>query len=127
MSRRLLVFEGDEPSHHLARTLREDASYEVLSAPDPEEALAFLALETPDVLLIDLGFSSMDGLALARILRRDSRLGRLSLIAAGGSGDPRDRDRAMSAGFDAYLAPPVARVDLMRAVELALQPRGVVR
>jgi CheY-like chemotaxis protein len=61
----------------------------------------------PDVALIDIGLPELDGLEVARHLRRDPRNAGLQLIALTGYGQREDRDAAKQAGFDTHLVKPV--------------------
>jgi two-component system, sensor histidine kinase len=69
----------------------------------------------PEAMLIDLGLPGRDGFEVARTIRAALGTG-VRLIALTGYGQPADRERALAAGFDAFLVKP-ATVD---AVEAAL-------
>jgi PAS domain S-box-containing protein len=68
-----------------------------------EEALAF----RPEVVLLDIGLPGIDGYEVARLLRAEPLLGRVTLIALTGWGAEDDRRRALAAGFDHHLTKPV--------------------
>jgi CheY-like chemotaxis protein len=61
----------------------------------------------PEVVLLDIGLPGMNGYEVARALRAEPRLGRLTLIALTGWGADDDRRRALAAGFDHHLTKPV--------------------
>jgi CheY-like chemotaxis protein len=94
------------------------------SAASSEEALATLrraaAAGTPyDVAIVDLVMPGMDGFDLAREIQADPTTGlpRLILLTAF---DQRGRgERALSAGFSAYLTKPVRRSQLFDAIATA--------
>ena len=70
----------------------------------------------PDAMLIDLGLPGSDGYQVARAVR--GALGEaIRLVALTGYGQPGDRERALAAGFDAFLVKP-AEIDV---VERALR------
>jgi PAS domain S-box-containing protein len=62
----------------------------------------------PDVALLDIGLPGLDGCEIARKLRQDERnaIREMRLIAITGYGQPADRERTRSAGFDAHLTKP---------------------
>jgi CheY-like chemotaxis protein len=59
----------------------------------------------------------MDGYAIARALRADPELGRLSLVAMSGYARPEDIAKAKEAGFDSHLAKPPEIEDVFEQVE----------
>jgi len=81
------------------------------------EALAAVARERPQVVLLDLGMDDMDGFETARRLRAADDAERPMLLAAvSGYGDNRTRERARAAGFDRHLTKPVSREVLAQLI-----------
>jgi CheY-like chemotaxis protein len=67
-------------------------------------------------MLIDLGLPGSDGFQVARAVR--AALGaNVRLVALTGYGQPGDRERALAAGYDAFLVKPAD----LSAVERALR------
>ncbi|MDQ3618314.1 MAG: hybrid sensor histidine kinase/response regulator [Pseudomonadota bacterium] len=97
---------------------------EVLEVGSGAEALAQAPDFGPEVAVLDIGMPVMDGVTLARCLRE--RLGEATpqLVALTGFGQPADRERALEAGFDAFLVKPVdpalleQTIRQLRAVQL---------
>ena len=81
-----------------------------------EKARAF----GPEIVLCDIGLPEMDGYEVARIMRADPGLGRVTLVAMTGYARPDDVTKAKEAGFDAHLAKPAT----LEAVERVLQLRS---
>jgi CheY-like chemotaxis protein len=79
--------------------------------------------QVPDVVLLDLGMPDVDGFAVARKLRADSRYNRTRLVALTGWGQAVDRERTTASGFDGHLTKP-ADIAALHAVLLSFQ-RGV--
>lgn len=85
-------------------------------APDGERAVELDASFLPDVILLDLGLPRMDGLEVARLLRRRYGDGpRPLIISISGWGTEETRRRALEAGCDVYLIKPVDP-DLLRCL-----------
>jgi CheY-like chemotaxis protein len=57
--------------------------------------------------LIDIGLPSLDGYEAARRIRSLPAGRKMFLVALTGYGQPRDREQAREAGFDAHLVKPV--------------------
>jgi CheY-like chemotaxis protein len=105
------------------RFLLEHLGHEVRVAPDGEEALAAVREWRPDVVLCDIGLpGSIDGYALARMIRADPELAEIRLIAVTGYGQEGDRLRTEEAGFDLHLTKPVQPSRLVEI--LAAAPRA---
>ncbi len=86
----------------------------LLSAHNAELGLALARQHRPDLVLLDINLPGMDGYAALRELRRDPATAAIPVIAVTANAMPDDRDRALAAGFDDYLAKPI---DIRRALE----------
>jgi CheY-like chemotaxis protein len=62
--------------------------------------------QRPDVILLDIGLPGLDGLEVARRIRREPRMDTVVLVALTGHGQARDYQCAQEAGFNAYLLKP---------------------
>jgi two-component system KDP operon response regulator KdpE len=119
---RVLVVD-DEPQ--IVRGLRTNLrarGYEVVTAPDGEEALAIAARERPDLAIIDLGLPGIDGVDVIEGIRAWSRMPILVLSAR--DQEP-DKVRALDAGADDYVTKPFGMDELLarlRAAERRLRP-----
>jgi CheY-like chemotaxis protein len=103
----VLVVEDDPDARDGLRRLLEDWGYSVTVARDGREALEMARVQAASVALVDIGLPEMDGYAVARQLRADLGEGAPFLVALTGHAGPEDRSRALSSGFDAYLAKPI--------------------
>lgn len=68
-----------------------------------------------DLILSDIAMPGMDGHALLRRLRQDSRFADVPAVAITGFGREQDVQRALDAGFDAHMGKPV---EMPRLIEL---------
>jgi CheY-like chemotaxis protein len=78
--------------------------------------------DAPDLMLIDIGLPEMNGYEVAQVIRRDTSLRHLALIALTGYGEPKDRARAIAAGFDDHVVKPVDLDVLGELVERVASP-----
>ena len=114
---RVLVVDDNVDAADAIATLLALDGIDVLTAHDPDTAIARARAVEPDVILLDIGLPGMTGYELARKFRADPRLARAGLIAVTGYGQARDTEQAQAAGFDGYLVKPVdigqlrARID----------------
>ena len=114
--RRMLLAVDDQPSNlHLLVELLESLGFTMLMAEDGEQAFALACAHRPAALLSDLSMPGVDGFALARHLRGVKALHDMPLIAVSARVFAAERERAHSAGFDAFIAKPV-RLSELQAV-----------
>lgn len=69
----LLVVDDDPQVADLLRQLLEDEPYEVRSTADGREALAAVAQQRPDIILLDLLMPVLDGFGVIEQLRQDPK------------------------------------------------------
>lgn len=74
---------------------------------DGAEALAAFREKMPDIAFLDVAMPGMDGLEVARTIRREYPQSGVILIALSGWDEPHHRRQATEAGFDHFLAKPV--------------------
>jgi CheY-like chemotaxis protein len=117
--RRVLIIEDDDDARESLRLLLESVGHRVVEAADGTQGVALALAERPDVILIDLGLSGLDGYEVARMVRA-TQLGKtVSLIAVTGYGQVNDRESSKAAGFDAHLVKPVSPYALSSLIAAA--------
>lgn len=114
---RLLLVEDNEDFRELLAARLRRRGLEVIEAGDGVEALDQLrSAPLPDAVVTDVGLPGMDGYALARAIRSDTRLEPLRLIALTGYGGQDALERTRLAGFDDHLVKPVPVDELLAAL-----------
>ncbi len=113
-SRRILVVEDNRDAADSLRLLLEAVGYEARVAYTGLEGVKAATEWGPDVVLSDIGLPGLDGLGLARELRRHPATGKTRLIAVTGYGSDEDRQLSRQAGFEAHLVKPVDPEELQR-------------
>ena len=107
----LVVDDNVDAAESLALLLRLSA-HEVQVVHDGARALAAAPAFRPHVVLLDIGLPGMNGLEVARQLRRLPECDGAMLVAVTGYGQEEDRQRSREAGFDCHLVKPVNPNDL---------------
>jgi CheY-like chemotaxis protein len=93
--------------------------HHVTTVADGRSAVEAIVSETPDVALIDIGLPDIDGYEVAREVRRALAAHTPRLIAVTGYGQPKDREAALAAGFDAHIVKPASAAKIMAALQAA--------
>lgn len=106
-SRRIAVVEDNDDVRASLKQLLQINGHEVLEASDGRSAVELILSASPDVALIDIGLPLLDGFAVARAVRADSRGAAVRLVAMTGYGSPEDVRNGRRAGFDDYLVKPI--------------------
>ena len=104
---RVLVVEDDRDTAETLRTLLDLCGCQVLVAYTSQEGIETARKLEPHIVLCDIGLPDADGYVVASVLRQSSHSTTARLIAVTGHGEPRDRLRALAAGFDEHLVKPV--------------------
>jgi CheY-like chemotaxis protein len=107
VNKRILVVDDNLVNLKLASEMMECEGYMVDRATNAETALAAIALNLPDLVLMDLALPGMDGLALTRHLRSQETTRLVPVVALTAFAMKRDEERAMEAGCDAYIVKPI--------------------
>src|SRR6185503_13131659 len=94
--------------------------FELRAAEDGPQALRIAAEFAPHIVFLDLRMPNMDGLELARQLRALRGAENAKLIAMSASVLPVNRDDAVAAGCDGFLAKPFRESDLLARLAVAL-------
>lgn len=104
--KRIAVVE-DNPDNRLLVQAILDGEYEVTEYEDGPTALIGIKQDRPDLVLLDISLPGMDGVEVLRELRDDEELADLPVVALTAHAMAGDRERFLSAGFDAYLTKPI--------------------
>ncbi|MCP4660847.1 MAG: response regulator [bacterium] len=118
-SLRILLAEDHPVNQALLSALLRNQGHEVEVVSTGEEALAALAEERPDLVLMDVQMPHMDGLeATARIRQMEEGLDRrLPIIAITAHAMKGDRERFLGAGMDGYVEKPIRTEALFRTID----------
>jgi two-component system, OmpR family, KDP operon response regulator KdpE len=115
---RILVIDDELSIRRLLQVLLEGAGYQMIAADDASHGLHALAMEKPDLLVLDLGLPDLDGLELLRRLREWSAVPVLVLSARP---DPADKVKALDLGADDYLTKPFDAPELLARLRALLR------
>jgi two-component system alkaline phosphatase synthesis response regulator PhoP len=114
----ILVVDDELKIVELARDYLEHAGFAVVTAADGPSALMMARTRKPDVMVLDLGLPGMDGLDVARTLRRESSMPILMLTARD---DELDRVLGLEIGADDYVTKPFSPRELVARIRAILR------
>lgn len=119
-----VVIAEDSPNLRLCLALHlQLGGHEVRAAGDGLGALALIAEQRPDLVILDLNMPDLDGLAAVTRLRDDPTTADLSVVLTSGT-HAGDLERAGTlALFDGFLPKPYEMADLWRLVDTLTSSR----
>ncbi|MGD0675706.1 MAG: ATP-binding protein [Polyangiaceae bacterium] len=115
---RILLVDDDGETRDVVTAVLEVAGAEVRSVGSAQEALATVIGWQPEVIVSDIAMPEEDGYALIRKVRElpGDLGGRTPAVALTAMARPRDRVRALAAGFQTHLPKPIDPSELVLAV-----------
>jgi len=116
----IAVVEDNPDNRLLVRVILEPL-YEVTEYENGFAALAGLAQQPPDLVLLDISLPEMDGAEVLRRLRAEERFRKLPVIALTAHAMAGDREKYLAAGFDDYVTKPIVdETLLLKAIQKQL-------
>ena len=112
---RILVVDDEPGTVDVMLAVLSDAHYLATGVADGRDALASMASELPDLVLLDFIMPVMDGGETLRAMRATSNLAKVPVIIM--SGLPEAMVKRKCRKYDAFLRKPFALDELLTAVE----------
>jgi len=116
---RVLVVEDDAAIRRLLHAALTRSGYQVIEAADARAALAALAIDKPDAVLLDLGLPDRDGLELVPLIKAAGT----ALIVVSAREDTDQKVTALDLGADDYVIKPFDSEELHARLRTALRHR----
>ncbi|WP_278938702.1 putative bifunctional diguanylate cyclase/phosphodiesterase [Pseudomonas helleri] len=117
----LLIVDDDEGIRKLLEIMLEDQGYQTLSAPSGEMALAMVARQPPDLILLDAMMPGMDGYQVARHIKANVATANIPIIMLSGLSEQSARLSGLEAGAEEVLSKPVVNDELWLKVRNLLR------
>jgi PAS domain S-box-containing protein len=122
----VLLVEDNEMNQRFGMTLLKTLGFSATLAADGEAALAALARDRYDVVLMDIQMPVMDGRKALRLLReREAAAGaHTPIIAVTAFALKGDAERFLAEGFDGYLSKPLLIQSVVATIQRVVQATG---
>ncbi len=107
VKKKILVVEDNELNLKLFEYVLRSPGVDVRVARTGDEALAMIAREPLDLVVLDIQLPGMSGIDVAKRVRRDPALSCTRIIAVTALAMAGDRERVLDAGCDYYVSKPI--------------------
>ncbi|MFD1319073.1 response regulator YycF [Loigolactobacillus zhaoyuanensis] len=123
MAKKILVVDDEKPISDIVKFNLTKEGYEVITAYDGEEALAKVTEVDPDLIILDLMLPKIDGLEVAREVRKDHDMPIIMLTA---KDSEIDKVLGLEMGADDYVTKPFSNRELVARVKANLRRQGTI-
>ena len=120
----VIVVEDEPDAAELFAEMMRVSGFRVLKTYSSTPAIALIAKERPDVVILDIMMPDISGLEVLRFMRRDPQLQATPVIVVSARSMPSDIKEGLEAGATIYLTKPVGYLDLKKSVDLVMQEGG---
>ena len=119
---RTVLYVEDNPANLelVEQLIARRTDLRVLSAPDGSLGIEYARAYLPDLILMDINLPGISGIEAMKVLHADPATAHIPIIALSANAVPRDIEKAIDAGFVAYLTKPIKVAEFMRALDHAL-------
>ena len=116
MSKRILVVEDQKDNRQIIRDMLSATDYQITEAENGEEALAAVAKQRPDLILMEIQLPSMDGYEATRRLRTNPGLSSTPIIAITSYAPIGEEQKAREAGCNDFVPTPYSPRQLLAII-----------
>jgi adenylate cyclase len=121
MSAKILVVDDMPLNVKLLADLLDAKGYRTITAASGPDALARLAAEAPDLVLLDVMMPGMSGYEVCAAIRADPAHAMLPVVLVTALDPAQERVKGLEAGADDFLNKPVAQAELLARVRSLLR------
>ncbi|QRK05425.1 response regulator [Archangium violaceum] len=104
---KVTIVDDDRDTRELLSFALESEGFEVNAAANGLRLIASLQLKRPDVILMDVNMSWIDGFELCKAVKKNEQFRDIPVVFISGRGEPEDKRRGREAGAADYFVKPL--------------------
>ncbi|MEO0035566.1 MAG: hypothetical protein RLZZ501_1589 [Pseudomonadota bacterium] len=116
MAKTVLIVEDNDLNMKLFNDLLQANGYQTLQTKDGREAVDIARAHHPDLILMDIQLPEISGLEITRILKEDSDLRGIPVIAVTAFAMKGDEEKIREGGCEGYIAKPISVANFLQTV-----------
>ena len=105
--KKILVVEDNEQNVYLISFILTNGGYEVITATTGEEGVELAIKEKPDLIVMDMGLTGIDGMEATKRIRESEADGKVPIIATTSHVMPGEKETILSHGCTGYIEKPI--------------------
>ncbi|MFQ5770645.1 MAG: PAS domain S-box protein [bacterium] len=117
----ILLAEDNEMNWRLIKNIFTRLGYKITIVENGREVLHAIAVESFDLVLMDMQMPGMDGFETTKIIRQNPKFNSLPIIALTAYAMVGDAEKCREAGCDDYLTKPINKNQLLNCVQSYLK------
>ncbi len=120
MTKRILLVDDTQTVVMAEKMMLAGQGFEIATARNGVEALARVAEQTPDLILLDIMMPGLDGIETCRRLKADQATRHIPIVMVTTKGERQKVEESFLAGCDDYLTKPLQKSELLAKVRARL-------
>ncbi len=104
---KVTIVDDDRDTRELLSLALEAEGFEVSAAANGLRLIASLQLKRPDIILMDVNMSWIDGFELCKAVKKNPHFREIPVVFVSGRGEPEDRRKGLEAGAADYFVKPL--------------------
>jgi DNA-binding response OmpR family regulator len=104
---KVTIVDDDRDTRELLSFALESEGFEVNAAANGLRLISSLQLKRPDIILMDVNMSWIDGFELCKAVKKNEQFRDIPVVFISGRGEPEDKRRGREAGAADYFVKPL--------------------
>jgi len=122
---KILIVDDEKTIVEAVKYNLDKAGFRTIVVSDGPKALEFARQEEPDLILLDWMLPEMDGLAVCRMLKQETKTKHIPVIMLTVKSEERDKVMGLETGADDYVTKPFSARELVARVKAMLRRAGL--
>ena len=123
----IFCVEDDSNIRELVVYTLETTGFQARGFEEGKSFLEALALETPDLILMDIMLPGEDGISLLKRLKKSSKTRDIPVIMVTAKGAEYDKVKGLDLGADDYVTKPFGMMELVSRIKAVLRRSGAAK
>ena len=123
----IFCVEDDSNIRELVVYTLETTGFQARGFEEGKSFLEALALETPDLILMDIMLPGEDGISLLKRLKNSSKTRDIPVIMVTAKGAEYDKVKGLDLGADDYVTKPFGMIELVSRIKAVLRRSGATK